>query len=267
MKIHSGQAGYIVNGEKINELTRQLVRKHHNYPSEQKPNIVTDYVNSNKQQALLQYITVMGLDVNPYKEESINNLFVEPTGGINDEGIAVELYLPFNKKELPTDISPRHFARCQLNMLATKKQHCHFMVWMPNVFEIYTIERDNDWLAQALTKIEKYCNWLEQEINNPLHLEDMIQVIDDEYLVQLVREYQNLKLDIAKIESRQEEIMIELQEKVGCNAVIGGTKFVMQSRKGSTSWKKAFDELQKRTGIDLDLDQFKGKDSNFWKLG
>lgn len=267
MRIHSGKAGYILKGEQINDITRQMVRKHHNAPSEIKDNIVTEYVNANKQKALLQYITEMGIDVMPYSAEHADFLTVQPTGGINDRGYAVELYLPFNKKELPTDITERHYARCQLNMLVTNKESCDFMIWMPEQHEIYTIERNNDWLAHNLPRLEKFYKYVQSELANPAHLESILIEIDDQHLIGLVDEYDQLKLEMVKAEDRQKQIIAELAEKVGRDAIIGGKKFVMQSRSGSISWKKAFDELQSQAGIEIDTTAFKGKDSSFWKLG
>lgn len=162
MRIHSGKAGYILQGEQINDITRQMVRQYHNAPNEMQDNIVTKYVQDNKQKALLQYITAMGVDVMPYSTEVGDYLLVQPTGGINDNGVAVELYLPFNQKGvLPTDIGPRHYARCQLNMVATNNHVCDFMVWMPETFEIYTIERDNEWIAKSIPRLQKYFAYLQ----------------------------------------------------------------------------------------------------------
>lgn len=267
MKIHSGKAGYILSGEKINDITRQMVRQHHGAQNEHKDNIVTKYVQDNKQKALLQYVTAMGVDVTPYKAEVQEFITVEPTGGVNDQGTPVELYLPFNKKELPTEITARHYARCQLNMLATNKTSCDFMIWMPEKYEVYTIDRDEKWINESLPRLKKFYDYVQSELNNPQHLESILITIDDPELVALVDEYDQLKLSIAKAEDRQSQIITELSEKVGRDAIIGGKKFVMQSRSGSVSWKKAFDALQEQSGIEIDTASFKGKDSKFWKLG
>lgn len=267
MKIHSGQAGYILSGEKINEITREIVRKEKGYPSEKESNIVTDYVQSHIAQARLQYSTTMGIELFPYKAEVPDFLIVELTGGVNIMGMPVEIYLPFNKKELPTDITDRHYARCQLAMLATNKQQCDFMIWMPSAFEVYTIERNEDWIIDSLPELYKFYMHVESQIENPAHLEPIFAKIDDEYLVSIVKEYDELKLTVAQAESRQSDIIEELAEKVGRDAIINGKKFTLSSRAGSISWKKAFDALQASTGAEMDTSQFKGKDSKNWKLG
>lgn len=267
MKIHSGQAGYILSGEKINEITREIVRKEKGYPNEKESNIVTEYVQNHISQARLQYSTAMGLDLFPYRSEVPDLLVIEPTGGVNSVDIPVEIYLPFKKKELPTDITDRHYARCQLAMLATNKQHCDFMIWMPNNFEIYTLERNEDWLINNLPRLKRYRNYLDEQLENPSHLEPIYAQIEDENLVALVREYDELKLTIAQASSRQDDILQELAEKVGRDAIIGGKKFTLSSRAGSVSWKKAFDALRAETKSDIDVDQFKGKESKNWKLG
>lgn len=267
MKIHSGQAGYILSGEKINEITREIVRKEKGYPSEKESNIVTEYVQNHISQARLQYSTAMGLNLFPYKADVPDFLVIEPTGGVNSFDIPVEIYLPFNKKELPTDITDRHYARCQLAMLATNKHQCDFMIWMPNKFEIYTLERNEEWLKRSMQQLYKFARHLDNELDNASHLEPIFAQIDDEYLVGLVREYDELKLVMAQASSRQDDILQELAEKVGRDAIIGGKKFTLSSRAGSVSWKKAFDALRAETKSDIDLSKFKGKDSKNWKLG
>src|SRR5690606_38834682 len=126
-----------------------------------------------------------------------------------------------------------------------------------------SVHRDDKWLAEHLPILESIYFEIQGELDNPVHLEPLRVEINTNRSKMLIDEYMQLKEAKENAEERLKEVQAEIVELTGGkNALIYGHKVTKVEKPGSVSYAK----VVKQHLPELDLEPFRGKSSEFWKI-
>lgn len=253
------------------DLIRQMVRDYHGAESEFTGNVATEHGTNHEPLATMDYfgktgnlVEECGFFVHPEYEW----LGASPDGLIGDDGI-IEVKCPYGLRNKKGDdlvfksaTDQRHYyAQMQIEMACTGRKWCDFYQWSPNGDSIERVNFSPNWFAQALPELRKFYDWYLSELDNPAHLEPKEREINTFHAQKLVQEWDELKTTIEDAEARKKEVLAELvQLSKERNAIIHGRKLTQVERKGNVQYAK----IPELKGIDLE--PYRGKSSQFWRL-
>lgn len=253
------------------DLIRQMVRDYHRAGSEFTGNIATDYGTRHEPLALMDYlgktgnlVDECGFFVHPHHDW----LGASPDGLIGEDGL-IEVKCPFglrNKKgaELVFKTAadqPHYFAQMQIEMACTGRQWCDFYQWAPKGDSLERVDYSPQWFSDNLPDLLEFYHHYIREIDSPAHLEPKEKEINTFHAEKLLQEWDQLGAAIDDASARKKEIIKELvQSSKEHNAIIHGRKLTRVERKGSVQYAKV-PELQ-----GVDLEQYRGNPSQFWRL-
>lgn len=253
------------------ELIRQMVRDTHGAPSEFVGNIATDYGQLHEPLAVMDYSMATGNDVDEcgfYVHPEHEWLGASPDGFIGPDGL-LEVKCPFGLRnstepEFKTaEQQPHYYAQMQIEMACTGRRWCHFYQWAPNGNVLELICFDADWFNDALPKLKAFYDLYLSEIDNPVHLEPLKIEVNTLTADALIKEWDELRAAIDDAEARKKEVLAALVGVAGeRDAVICGRKLTKVERAGSVAYAKVVAEHCKG----LDLEPYRGKPTEFWKL-
>jgi len=258
------------------DVLRAMVREYHGAESEFKGNPATDHGLANEQRALLCFMRETGLMVEPCGFFAYGDSLGASPDGLTSDGGVLELKVPFglrNGGEFKTLAEQPHYAaQVQMEMLAADKTHAYFAQYIApkgdplapdyvhEQMNIERVERDPLWLDNNLTKISDFYRLLLSELNNEDHLAPLrVQFEADEIIGEIDALRERQKADA----EREKELVAQLVEMAeGKDAEVSGRKLTLVKRAGSISYAKAIAELLP----DADLEKWRGKDSESWRL-
>lgn len=253
------------------DLIRQMVRDYHGAPSEFSGNMATEYGTAHEPLATMDYMGKTGRhpeECGFYVHPEYPWLGASPDAFVDDDRL-LEAKCPFglrNKKgaDLVFKTSaeqPHYYAQMQIELACTGRTVCDFYQWTPSGDSLEEVDYSAEWFAENLPRLEKFYQWYLSERDNPDHLEDKAKEINTLKAGKLIEEYDRAKAAIDDAEARKKEILAELvhlsKER---DAVIHGRKLTKVERKGNVQYGKV-PELK-----GVDLDPYRAKPSQFWKL-
>lgn len=253
------------------DLIRQMVRDYHGAESEFQGNIATAHGNLHEPLAVMDYtaetgniVDECGFFVHPEHEW----LGASPDGLIDDDGV-LEVKCPFglrNKKGADLVFKsakdqPHYFAQMQIEMACTGRAYTDFYQWTKHGDSLEPVEFSQKWFDDNLPALESFYKRYLSEIDNPAHLEPLLKEVNTLGAKSLLDEYDQISATIDDATARKKEIMAELVAlSKDRNAVIHGRKLTKVERKGNVQYAK-IPELK-----GLDLEPYRGKSSEYWKL-
>ncbi len=253
------------------DLIRSMVREYHLAESEFTGNIATEHGNMHEPLAQMDYtvktgnaVEECGFFVHPEHEW----LGASPDGLVDDDGL-LEIKAPFglrNKKGADLvfktpEQQPHYLAQMQIEMACAGRDWCDFYQWTKHGDSIYRVYVDPQWFAAVLPELCEFYNRYLSELDNPAHLEPLLKEINTLGTKSLIDEYDELSATIDDATARKKEVLAELvKSSKERDAIIHGRKLTKVERKGNIQYAK-IPELKK-----LDLEPYRGKGSEYWRL-
>jgi putative phage-type endonuclease len=257
-------------------VMRRLVRDYHGQESEFTGNIATEYGQLNEPMALLGFINKYGYAVDEvgfcvhanyaWLGASPDGIFENNMG----EQCILEIKCPFGLRNdlLPVfksiEQQPHYYAQLQVEMACTGLKQTYFYQWSQHGDSLEIVPFNQQWFNDNLPKLKAFYDEFLKQINNPAHLEPLVQSIDTREAIMLLVEYDQVCEAIDNAEQRKKELLEQLVKLAdNKNAVIHGRKLTQISKAGAISYAKAIKELLP----DADLSKYKGNPTTYWKLG
>jgi len=253
------------------DVIRDMVRDYHGYERDFKSNIATEYGKLHEPLAVMEYMGKTGLhpeETGFHVHPEHDWLGASPDGLIDDDGL-IEVKCPFglrNKKGSDlvfktAEDQPHYYAQMQVEMACTDRSWCDFYQWAKHGDAIERVNWDQEWWDKHLPAMIQFYNWYLSELDNPEHLEDKQKEINTLKAKKLIDEWDKVKATIDDAEARKKEILAELVKISGeRDALMHGRKLTKVERKGNVNYKK-IPELE-----GVDLERYRGKPSEFWRL-
>ena len=266
------------------DAMRSMVRAALGEPSEFEGNVATMHGNFYENYAIAEYEVRSCKDTREVGFVKYSDwLGASPDRMIDDGGGVLEVKCPFYIRKEPNPVFktaeelPHYYAQMQIELLVTEAKYCHLYQWVPPLTakdgsvireskdRLETVFPDKDWLETNLPILRDF--WLEfkselannsDDYRNPLRVE-----IDTPDAHRAVAEYDQLVEAIANAEERKKELLLDIAAMTNeQDGLIAGRKLTRVTREGSVSYAK----IVKDKLPDLDLEPFRGKASQFWKL-
>lgn len=251
------------------QLLRQMVREYHGAESEFKGNIATEYGNLHEPLAAMDYLGKTGNlveEVGFVQHPDHEWLFLY-RASLSSSGECLLIRCPFNlKNSIKPNFKalveqPHYYAKAQIEMLCTGRDKAHFYQWCKGGDYLEEVSLDHDWVSSNLPALEAFHKRYLEELDNPEHLQPLVNEINTLRSLDLLNEYDSLKETIDNANARVNEIMAELVD--ACNesdSIIHGRKMTKIQRKGNIQYGK----VPELDGVDLE--PYRGKPVEFWKL-
>lgn len=259
------------------DILRAMVREYHGAESEFTGNPATLHGTQNEQRALLAFMRETGLAVEqcgffPYGDR----MGASPDGLTSDGGV-LELKVPFGLRNggefKPLAEQPHYAAQVQMEMLATGRKHAYFAQYIapkgdplaydyvPEQIKIEHVEADPDWIDTHLPAINEFYQWYLAELDNPEHLEPLRVQVDTPEAGILLAKLDAIRARKKADEAREKELLSQLVKLAGeKNASIHGRPLTQVVRAGNVQYAK----IPELKGVDLE--QYRGKASSYWKF-
>lgn len=249
------------------DVMRRMVRDAHGVEAEFVGNVATEHGSFHESGAIVEYEMETGNAVEPcgffaYEEW----LGASPDGLIADDGTA-EIKCPYGKRnggEFKTaGEQPHYYAQMQIEMLCAGRKWCDFFQWAPHATRLERVYFCQEWIDENLPRLRAFYDRFLIEIDNPDHLEDKRKLVESAKASALLDEYDDLGDAIERASERKKEVLQELVKMSGeRNATVCGRNLTKVQKQGSVAYAKVVAKHCK----DVDLEPFRGKPSEFWKL-
>lgn len=247
------------------QAIRSMVREYHGAESEFVGGPHIDYGNANEDGAQWQFEMESGLTVEKCGFFLYEDCFgASPDGLISDDTI-LEIKCPYSRRNggefKPLSEQPHYHDQIQMELLATGRTKAIFYQWSPHDTMTEYVDASQEWRDECLPILrQQYALYL-SELDNPEHLEPLRVDLCTSATRKMIDEIDQLKEAEENAKERRKEIEAELIEMAkGKNADVWGRKLTKVERKGNVQYAKV-PELK---GVDLEL--YRGKSSEFWKL-
>lgn len=249
------------------DVMRSMVRAYHGAEREFIGNVATDWGTANEAGAVMDYELETGNAVrDAYFVPFDDWLGASPDGYINDDGL-LEVKCPYGirNQDEPQFKSiwdqPHYYAQIQVQLHCAGREWCDFWQWTPHGTKLERVDYDAEWINNTLPTLrQSHAEYL-SELDNPEHLEPLRVQVNTQDAKRLLDEYDDLKEAIDNATERRKEVQAELvklaKEK---DAEIWGRKLTKVKKKGNVQYAKV-PELK-----GVDLDPYRGKESEYWKL-
>jgi putative phage-type endonuclease len=250
------------------DVMRSMVREAHGAESEFTGNVATEWGAFHEAGAQADFEMETGKKVEtcgffPH----LDWLGASPDGLVDDDSV-LEIKCPFRLRDGGEHRGivdqPHYYAQMQIEMYCSERQKAYFWQWAPHATKLEIVERDEWWLDEYVPRLFKFYEQFLIELDNPDHLQPKRKELNTNRALHLVAEYDDLSEAIDQAKAKQKEIMDELVGlSDGQNTQIGDKKLTKVSRAGSISYAKAIKEL----APDADLEKWRGKETEYWRLG
>ena len=254
---------------KPEDVMRNMVRDWHNYPTEFKGNVATDYGTYNEPIAITDYEqetknTVIATGFHEYDTW----LGASPDGLVDEDGL-IEVKCPYGMRDknptefISIDYQTGYFSQVQMQLHVTNRQWCHFYQWSAHGYMIEKVWYNPLYIDNILPKLEVFYEKFLIEREAPAclkYLEDKRQQLNCEAMVEL---YLEVSKQIKEFEVEKKRILDEIIKLAdGKDSEINGHKLTKVHRDGAISYAKAIKELLP----DADLTKYTGEPSSYWRL-
>ena len=240
--IFASQAGAILGvspNANRSDAMRRMVRDHHGYPREEKPNPAKEWGIANEPNAVVLYEVETGRYTQKAELYKLDGFGAIPDLLVFDHDLdqwgCLEVKCPFGLRNEKAPVFKsileldHYYAQCQIEMFCTGTSWCDFYQWAPRGFLIERVQFDHQWWSDHTPELEAFYAELLEAIREPdQYLSPKLPRINNARLRRLVDEYEQIADSIAAANARQCEIMVELLESAkGKEAEICG-KFLLQ---------------------------------------
>lgn len=201
--------------------------------------------------------------------------------GLTDDGGVAETKCPFSWRALvtpepkPLRNLPHYYSQVQLEILCAGATHAHFAQYRPPIgdplqadyepefLHYERVEIDPEWRAHYLPELRRIWEMLQDELDNQAHLEPLRVQLDAPEALRLADYIAELDASIEQATAARAAALEELVRLAdGKSAEVAGRKLTLVQRAGSISYAKAIKAL----APDADLEQWRGKPSEYWLL-
>jgi|SRR5699024_8098158 len=253
------------------DVLRAMVREYHGAESEFTGNIATEYGTAMEEEARAFYELDTGVDVEPAFFERLGGWSgASPDGYLGDDGL-IEIKCPYSRRDIddPSEFldlkdQPHYFAQMQWQMYVTGRGHCVFYQWAQGAQKLDVVQYDPDYVSEILPELRRFYKDYELAILTPdEHLEPITKTIDTDEARELLDAY-DLAQEVAKTANKEaNEIKKNLVALTGGkDATVHGRKLTRVVRKGRVAYSRVIKEHLP----DLDLEPYRGKSSEHWRL-
>lgn len=250
------------------DVMRSMVREAHDAESEFTGNVATEWGSFNESGAQADFVMETGLQVVecgffPH----LDWLGASPDGLIGDDAV-LEIKCPFRLRDggehKGIAEQAHYYAQMQIEMYCTERSKAYFWQWAPHTTKLEVVERDEWWLDSHVPRLFEFYERFLIEMDNQDHLQPKRKVLNTNRALHLAAEYDELQEAIDQAKEKQKQVMDELVSlSEGKNAQVGDKKLTLVKRAGSISYAKAIKEL----APGADLEKWRGKETEYWRLG
>lgn len=261
-----GEASYMSDDQAL----RSMVREYHGAKSEFVSNAATEHSLTNKEDATFQYEMESGETVANMEYASIEDWAGEKNvkkisgkyrifllkchyGKRNDEN--PEFDLIYNQ--------PVSYSKIQFLMYITGFEDAVFYQWSPHGSVTEYVKKDQEWLDKNLPDLRQFYAYFLSELDNPEHLEELRKEVNTEESKRLIDELEQLKEAEDNAKERRKEVEKDIVKLCdGKNSLMWGKKVSKVTKAGNVAYAK----IVKEKLPDLDLKEYRGKESTYWKI-
>ena len=212
-------------------------------------------------------------------------------GLVNDD-TGVEIKCPFDKRFLDWEngtgnqdellricehkmfsIADRkdYWIQCQIQMACADLKQVFFAVWTPLIQKYETVERDQEWIDQAIPQLKAVHDRIEAERADPnmlkKHLEGKQKLTDDTEIKSIADlyaiQYNRIKAEQEQLDRLKQRLVEALQNRDQESAETADLRVKKQTRAGRLNSKKLQDAA-KEAGIEIE--QFRGEEEEIWSI-
>ncbi len=252
------------------DVMRAMVRSYHGAPNEFTGNIATEHGKAFEPMATEDLELFYNIKVEETGFHAYEDWLGASPDGLYGDDTVIEIKCPYSKRdESGSDFKPlleqmHYYAQVQFEMFCTNRVRAVFYQWSPaGGDKIEVIYRDDVFINESLPVLKQFYKDYLKEINNMSHLEDETIEITDKEIVALAEEYKAISTTLKTLDARKKEILEKVIDAAGgVDAIVNGMKLKRVFRDGSISYAKAIKDI----APDADLEQYKGKPSEFWTL-
>ena len=254
---------------KPEDMMRNMVREYHNYPSEFKGNVATDYGTYHESLAIMDYVQSTNNIVVPTGFHTFEDwLGASPDGLIGDDGL-IEIKCPYSLRDKnppefkSIDYQTHYWMQIQIQLLVTGSQWCHFYQWSAYGYMLETVQFNQLAIEEYLPKLKDFYNeyLVERELPQAQkYLDEKRQQVRCEGQVE---RYLMIAEQIKELEAEKKRLLDEIVKLAdGKDSEINGHKLTKVTKAGSISYAKAVKELLP----DADLTEYTGDPVSYWLL-
>jgi putative phage-type endonuclease len=258
---------------KPEDVMREMVRQHFGLPAEFQGNEATQFGNDHEPIALQDYEVFTGNDVErvglitcpdmPY-------LAVSPDGLIGSSA-GLEIKCPFSGVLSSIKDKPHYYAQVCLSLIVTNRKAWHFWTWTSTGSQLETVTKEEAlqwWSTYSDTINAFYSRYVEtiasDELSEPYLADLEVDLSDDADWVAAVESYLTAK-DAEIVAKNAVTAAKNALEKMAnaqpCKRVRGGGVTMTKANRQGTINYSAIPELKT-----LDLEQYRGKPSQYWVI-
>jgi putative phage-type endonuclease len=251
------------------DVLRRMVREYHGAESEFTGNGATEYGQAHEEQAAFDYQLDTGRTVQECGFFTFEDwLGASPDGLIGFDGL-VEFKCPYSKRNggefKPLSEQPHYYAQVQIELLCADRHWCDFYQWSPvQAASLERVERSDQWLAENLPTLKAFhCRYLAALKAPAQHLEPKRPTVDSQEARRLLEEIDELSDAIDMATERKKEAMAALVKLCkDQNAEVCGRLLTNVEHQGSVNYSK----IVKEHCPGVDVEQYRGKASSYWRL-
>ena len=251
------------------DVMRAMVRDALGAETEFTGNVATEWGSFHEDGAQADFVMETGMAVIEcgfFPHE--NWLGASPDGLIGEDAI-LEIKCPFRLRDGGEHRGivdqPHYYAQMQIEMYCSQRRKAYFWQWAPHATKLEVVERDEWWLDTHIPILFEFYERFLSELKNPdEHLQPKRRNLNTNRALHLAAEYDDLQEAMDRAKEKQKEILEELVSlSEGMDAQIGDKKLTLVKRSGSISYAKAIKEL----APNADLEKWRGKETEYWRLG
>lgn len=126
---------------------------------------------------------------------------------------------------------------------------------------IELVDRREMWLSGVLPALQDFMDLLDKEVDNPAHLEPLVEDRTDTEFLTAARVYLEAKraaTAATQAETEAKKALTELADKKSCRG--GGVAVTWAQRKGSVNNKKIYEDFG------IDVEKYRGKPTNYYTV-
>lgn len=260
------------------DAMRSMVRDALGAEREFTGNIATEWGNNNESGAVIEFQMETGLSVDAQPgfqvPEDDEGIFGASPDGFTSDGHGLEVKCPFGLRKAVSpapfkrlDEQLHYFDQCQFSMMVTGRRLWHFFQWCPHDTAHVVVELDQVWLDRSLPILRQFHAEFLDTIASPDlaadHLAPRRVTIDTPAAQKALREWDEIAEQIELLAERKADLLADITAMAkGKDALIAGRKVTLVSKAGSVSYAA----VVKKHCKGVDLEPFRGKPSEYWKI-
>lgn len=251
------------------DVMRAMVRDWHRAESEFVESQPIVLGRHHEEGAIIEYEMDTGGNVEScgfFVSEKYDWLGASPDGLVGDDGL-IEIKCKYRAKP-SKDISeqPHYYAQVQMEMFCADKQWVDFFQWSAQGTMLERVERNQDYIDLMIPRLREFYDeyLVEREMPNAeKYLDDLRVKVDSDEAKPMIDQYFELGDMIEQATKKRKELLAAIVAVAGHkDAIICGHKLTLVKRQGAISYSTAIKELMP----DADLEQWRGKETEFWRL-